>query len=180
MCWKILKSIGSVLSVVGVLIVGPTLAFAEEGAPRIQMGEMFFAVPGGKQISFPTGTAQPKSIMTIQGAETGRLTFVIENVGELLHEIRSPLFMAAKEVKAEIMDSEGEMVAESEGTDLLELELAPGYSAVLHIQLAGAVKKSFKKDPQLALDYEISCHVEGHYEAGMRGLITLVGSSQAS
>ena len=104
MCWKILKSIGSVLSVVGVLIVGPTLAFAEEGAPRIQMGEMFFAVPGGEQISFPTGTAQPKSIMTIQGAETGRLNFVIENVGDHQHEIRSPLFMAAKEVKAEIMD----------------------------------------------------------------------------
>ena len=53
------------------------------------------------------------------------------------------------------------MVVESEGTDLLELELAPGYSAVLHIQLAGAVKKSFKKVPQLAFDYEISCHVEG-------------------
>ncbi len=180
MCWKILKSIGSVLSVVGVLIVGPTLAFAEEGAPRIQMGETFFAVPDGKQISFPTGKAQPESIMTIQGAETGELTLVIENVGELRHEIRSPLFMAAKEVKAEIMDSEGEMVAESEGADLLELELAPGYSAVLHIQLAGAVKKSFNKDPQLALDYEISCHVEGHYKSGMRALITLVGSSQAS
>lgn len=36
---------------------------------------------------------------------------VIENVGELLHEIRSPLFMAAKEVKAEIMNSEGEVIA---------------------------------------------------------------------
>ncbi len=90
MCWKILKSVGSVLSVVGVLIVGPTLAFAEKGAPRIQMGEMFFAVPGGELISFPVGETQPKSIMTIQGAETGELTLVIENVGELLHEIRSP------------------------------------------------------------------------------------------
>ncbi len=66
------------------------------------------------------------------------------------------------EVKAEFKNSEGEVVAASEGTDLLELELAPGYSAVLHIQLAGAVKKSFQKDPQLSLDYEISCHVEGH------------------
>ena len=118
MCWKIRKSVGSVLSMVGVSIVGTTLAFAEAGAPRIQMGEMFFAVPGGERISFPTGSAQPKSIMTIQGTETGKLTLVSENVGELLHEIRSPLFMAAKEVKAEIMDSEGEMVAETEGTDL--------------------------------------------------------------
>ena len=88
--------------------------------------------------------------------------------------------MAAKEVKAEIMDPNGKMVAESEGTDLLELELAPGYSAVLHIELAGAVKKSFKKDPNLALTYEISCHVEGHYEAGMRALVKLVGSADAS
>ncbi len=88
--------------------------------------------------------------------------------------------MAAKEVKAEIMNSEGEVIAESEGTDLLELELAPGYSAVLHIQLAGAVKKSFLKDSDLVLSYEISCHVEGHYEAGMRALITLVGSPKAS
>ncbi len=86
----------------------------------------------------------------------------------------------AKAVPESLGTQEGEMVVESEGTDLLELELAPGYSADLHIQLAGAVKKSFKKDPQLALDYEISCHVEGHYEAGMRALITLVGSSQAS
>ena len=42
------------------------------------MGEMFFAVPGGEQISFPTGTAQPKSIMTIQGAETGELTDFVD------------------------------------------------------------------------------------------------------
>ncbi len=53
------------------------------------------------------GETQPTSIMMISGAETGKLTLVIENVGEVLHEIRSPLFMAAKEVKAEIMDSEG-------------------------------------------------------------------------
>ena len=73
-----------------------------------------------------------------------------------------------------------EMVAETEGTDLLELELAPGYSAVLQIQLALAVRKSFKMDPKLTLDDEIFCHVEAHYEAGMRALITLVGSSLAS
>ena len=64
--------------------------------------------------------------------------------------------------------------------DLLELELAPGYSAVLKIKLAGAVTKSFKKDSSLVLDYEISCHVAGHYEAGMRALITLVGGDVES
>ena len=151
MYWNSLKSAALALCVVGSLAVGPTLAIAEERAPRIQMGEMFFAIPGGERVSFPVGETQPTSIMTISGAETGKLTLAIENIGEVLHEIRSPLFMAAKEVKAEIKNSEGEVVAESEGTDLLELELAPGYSAMLHNQLAGAVKKSFQKDPQLSL-----------------------------
>ena len=165
---------------IGAYAANPAAADSLDKAPRIQMGEMFFAVPGGKRVAFPPSSRKPESILTVTGAETGMLTLVIENVGEAVHEIRSPLFMAAKEVKVEIIDSNGDMVAESEGTDLLELELAPGYSAILKIKLAGAVKKSFKKDPNLVLDYEISCHAAGHYEAGMRALITLVGASVAS
>ena len=75
------------------------------------MGKMFFAIPEGARASFPVGETQPTSIMTISGAETGKLTLAIENIGEVLHEIRSPLFMATKEVKADIKNSGGEVVA---------------------------------------------------------------------
>ena len=177
---KLFTTLIAAIAAVGILSSVPAVADSTDKAPRIQMGEMFFAVPGGKRISFPPSSRKPESILTVTGAETGKLTLVVENVGKAIHEIRSPLFMAAKEVKAEILDSNGNMVAEVEETDLLELELAPGYSAVLKIKLAGAVKKSFKKDPNLVLDYEISSHVEGHYEAGMRALITLVGGSVES
>ena len=67
MFWNSLKSVGVALCVVGDLAVGHTLATAEEDTPRIQMGE-----------------TQPTSIMMIPGADTGELTLVIENDGELL------------------------------------------------------------------------------------------------
>ena len=152
----------------------------DPSAPTIQMGEMFFAVPGGSQISFVPGESAPESIITLTGAETGDLTLVVQNVGKVLHEIRSPLFRAAKEVKVLFFDPDGHFIIEAEGTDMLEVELEAGYTAQFEIQLAGAVKKSFAKDPALALDYEISCHVAGHYESGMRALVTLVGSAVAS
>ena len=164
--------LAAALVAVPILTVTPAIA-DEDHVPAIQMGEWFFSVPGGPEMAFVPSEAQPQSIMVLTGAETGKIELMVENVGTVVHEIRSPLFMAAKEVKAEIFDAAGEYVAESEGTDLLELELAPGYSAVLHISLAGAVSKSFAKDPALTLDYEISCHSEGHYEDGMRALITL-------
>ncbi len=71
------------------------------------------------------------------------------------------------------MDGDGNVVAEVEGSNLLELELASGWKAELHIELAGNTKKSLAKDPDLTMDFEISCHVEGHYEAGMRALVTV-------
>lgn len=135
--------------------------------PTISMTEMKFN--GG---NFPPGTA-PKSVLTLTGAATGELAFNVVNDGTVLHEIRSPLFLATKEVKVLLYTPDNEFIAEFEGTDTLEVELEVGYKATFKIELAGAVAKGYQKDATLSLDYEISCHVPGHYEAGMRALITL-------
>jgi uncharacterized cupredoxin-like copper-binding protein len=161
----------AVAVVVGLLwLTLPSMAASEEDMPTIQIGDFFFAVLGGPQVEYPPGTPA-ESILTITGAADGEIELIIENVGMLLHEIRSPLFTATKEVKAEIIDAKGNVVAEVEGSNLLELELAPGWKAELKIKLAGAVKKSLAKDGNLIMTFELSCHVEGHYEAGMRALI---------
>lgn len=167
------------LLVVGLLFVAlPSAVRADvvpfdASLPTILMGEMWFAVPGGPQVSYPPGTP-PESILTLTGAASGELKFNVSNVGAaVLHEIRSPLFMAAKEVKVLLYDADDNFIAEFEATDSLEVELEVGFKATFIIQLAGAVKKGYQKDPSLSLDYEISCHVEGHYEAGMRALVTL-------
>lgn len=145
----------------------------DDSLPTILMGEMWFAVPGGPQVSYPPGTPM-ESILTLKGAATGEIKFNVSNVGaSVIHEIRSPLFMAAKEVKVLLYDKDSNFLGEFEATDALEVEFAVGTKATFIVQLAGAVKKGYQKDPSLSLDYEISCHVEGHYEAGMRALITL-------
>lgn len=135
--------------------------------PTISMTEMAFngqnAAPGS-----PLASA-----LTLTGAASGELVFNVVNDGTVLHEIRSPLFMAAKEVKVLLYTPDNELAAEFEATDALELELEVGYKATFKVALAGAVAKGYQKDPDLSLDYEISCHVAGHYEAGMRALITL-------
>lgn len=149
-----------------------TITFNKD-LPTILMGEMWFAVPGGPKVPFPPGTA-PQNILTIAGAASGEIRFNVSNEGAaVLHEIRSPLFMAAKEVKVLLFDPNDKFVAEFEGTDLLEQELGVGYKAEFRIVLAGAVSKSFQKDPSTTMVFEISCHVAGHYEGGMRALITL-------
>lgn len=178
-----LRNLTIVAAALAAAYAGSGIAATNEinpNAPTILMGEMWFAVPGGPQIGFAPGENAPDSIITVSGAETGKLEIVVTNVGNVLHEIRSPLFMAAKEVKVLFFDPDGVFIAEAEGTDMLEVELAAGYTAVFNIDLAGAVTKSFDKDPNLVLTYEISCHVTGHYEAGMRALLTLVGSDVAS
>ncbi|MBI3961396.1 MAG: hypothetical protein HY335_01485 [Deinococcus sp.] len=156
------------------LSLGPSHILAQgEDLPTILMGEFFFSVPGGSQAAFPPPDAPPQNILTISGAADGEIAFIVENIGAILHEIRSPLFMATKEVKAAIFDAAGNLVAESEGTDLLELELGAGFKAEVQITLAGAVAKSLAADPNLTMTFELSCHVEGHYPAGMRALITV-------
>lgn len=170
-------TVGLVVAVLAGLLWVTSMAASGDSAhgediPTIQMGDFFFGVPGGPQVEYPPGTPG-ESILTITGGADGEIRLIIENVGMLLHEIRSPLFTATKEVKAEIIDANGNVVAEVEGSNLLELELAPGWKAELHIELAGAVKKSLAKDGNLIMTFELSCHVEGHYEAGMRALITI-------
>ncbi len=173
---KTILSFVTALFVTAILAVSPAVAHEHEKAPRILMGEMYFAVPGDEREAFPPGERQPESILTLTGAGSGEVILAFVNVGELMHQIRSPLFMAAKEVKVEIEAPDGEIVAELVGTDILQINVPAGYSAVFHIQLAGGAVNSFKKDPNLALEYEISCHALGHYEAGMRALVTLVGA----
>lgn len=47
------------------------------------------------------------------------------------------------------------------GTSLFEVELNPGKSATIHFT------------PNKKGTFEIGCHVEGHYEAGMKGTLTV-------
>ena len=50
---------------------------------------------------------------------------------------------------------------EVEGEDIMEIELAAGRSAEV------------KFTPRKTGRFEIGCHVEGHYEAGMKGTLTV-------
>ena len=174
---KTILSFATALFVTAILAVSPAVAHEHGKAPTIEMGEWFFAVPGGDQKAFPPGKAQPESILTLTGAGSGELILAFVNVGKIVHQIRSPLFMAAKEVKVEIEAPNGKIVSEVVGTDVLDITVPAGYTVILHVELAGGTKESFKKDPNLALQYEISCHTKNHYEAGMRALVTLVGGA---
>jgi uncharacterized cupredoxin-like copper-binding protein len=163
---QILKSVFVVLA--SSLLV---MAWAEE-APTIHMGEFFFAVADGPQQPFPPGTP-PQSILTLTGGATGELEFVVENVGSMMHEFSGALLMIAEEVHVEVLDVEGNVVTEFAAPGLLELELAPGGMAEISIRLAEVIAESFSKDPELTMTFEVACHIPGHYEAGMRALITI-------
>lgn len=164
-------TIGLLVAIVALALSGALQAQDEDAfdasLPTISMTEMKF-----NGANFPPGTP-PENALTLTGGATGSLRFNVVNDGTVLHEIRSPLFLAAKEVKVLLFGPNDEFIAEFEATDLLELELEVGYKAEFQIELAGAVAKGYQKDGSLSLDYEISCHVPGHYEAGMRALITL-------
>jgi len=176
-----LIAVTMMLAVVG-LLTATTLALRPTGASAtaspaetvIKMGEFYFEGPEGKSEAPVGDTTKPvKNIGTYTGGAAGKIELVFENIGKVLHEVRSPLFGATKEVKVELIDPSGKVVAEVESTDLLELELEAGWKAKVELVLAGSVAKSLNEDKDLAMVFEISCHVEGHYKAGMRANITV-------
>ncbi|MBI1741972.1 hypothetical protein HYR54_02770 [Candidatus Acetothermia bacterium] len=140
--------------------------------PTIQMGDFFFAVPGGPHASFKPGTPA-QNILTLSGGAKGKIELNVENTGNMLHIFLSPLLTASEEVKTQLIDASGKVVGEVESSELRELELQPKMKAKLEIMLADNIKESLARDPKLTMVFEISCHAEGHYEAGMRALITV-------
>ena len=65
---KLFTALITAIAAVGILSSVPAVADPPDKAPRIQMGEMFFAVPGGKRMSFPPSSRKPESILTVTGA----------------------------------------------------------------------------------------------------------------
>lgn len=144
----------------------------KEADVTIVLGEMFFAVEGAERKSFPPPTP-PESIVTISGASDGEISILFKNVGQLLHEILSPLFLATIEAEVEVFDAEGHRIGKVESANLLEVYVEPGMMAKVTLELSDAIVDSLKKDPDLTMTFEIACHIAGHYEAGQRALITV-------
>jgi len=95
--------------------------------------------------------------------ETGKAyAWVLTNVDDIKHELsinemRERIFTR----KLEIETPDGELVAEIKGS-INEVEIGPHQTV-----------EWFFVPVQNADDIEITCEIEGHYEAGMHGTVTL-------
>lgn len=157
------------------VLVGASLQAQAQGTPPpvINLGDFYFAINDSEPISFPPGTP-PQSILTVTGAAEGEVILFFHNdTEETTHEVLSTLFLAASKVATVIRDAEGDLIAEIVGPSLTEFELGPGWTIKVEITLAEAVVEAMEKDPDREWTFDLSCFVPGHYEAGMRALITL-------
>ena len=155
---------------------------AENAAPTaIDLGEYFFGAPANMA---PVGdAAKPEKVVaTITGAATGEIVLVLKNVGQLEHEVLSPLFLATSEAAVKSFDAKGNEISKVETVgSLREVALQAGMSAEVTLALDEPLQRAFEDDPNLTMTFEISCQVghkkrdtaKDHYQLGMRGLIVL-------
>jgi len=145
-------------------------------ATTIQLGDFFFKGPAGQSGAF---SAPEVNVATIGGAASGTIVLVFQNTGTLEHEVMSSLFFITTEAKIKSFDASGNEISKIESVgSLREVELQPGMRAEVTLVLDESLARSFEDDPNLSLQFEITCQVghgtlADHYRAGMRGLITL-------
>lgn len=146
------------------------------GATTIQLGDFWF---GAAANQVPVGKPEA-NIATINGAASGEIVLVFQNAGKLEHEVVIPgLFATTTEVKVKSFDANGKEISMVETVGALrEIELQPGTKTEVTLALDEPIIRAFEDNPDLALQFEIGCHVghgtaADHYKAGMRGFITL-------
>lgn len=89
-------------------------------------------------------------------------TFTITNKGEVAHEF--VIAEAVEEGDTHFMEGEGAMEHEGLIVEVEEEELPPGAKVTIEVTFPSPA-------PDHALEF--ACHIEGHYEAGMRTPITV-------
>ena len=142
----------------------------------IQTGDFFFQGPAGKSGPF---NAPEVNVAAITGAASGEIVLVFKNVGGTEHEILSALFLTTTETIIKSFDAKCNEISKVESIgSLREVEVQPEMTAEVTLALDEALVRSLEDDPNLALTFEIVCHVDhgtadDHYKKGMRGFITL-------